>query len=221
MSSPTSYHTKTEIHSIGGKDYQIRSLLDRQQFHDPDAHAENAGISSAAWPIFGQIWPAGLVLAEIMSTQKVSGLRILEIGCGLGIASMIATERGASILATDHHPLASTFMDHNSELNQIGVTEFAQCDWTTSGSVIGLFDLIIGSDLLYEAAHPAQLADFIDRHVNASSAVIMVDGGRKLGGRFDRNMLEHGFVGGADGVAYITGNFKGKVLRYTRELQDH
>ena len=58
------YSVETSTYRIGKLDYQIRSLSDRQQFWDPDGQAERAGISSATWPIFGVVWPAGIALAQ-------------------------------------------------------------------------------------------------------------------------------------------------------------
>jgi hypothetical protein len=58
------YLLKYETVSGSGDDLQLRSLLDRQQFHDPLGEAEREGISSSAWPIFGLLWPSGRVLAH-------------------------------------------------------------------------------------------------------------------------------------------------------------
>ena len=56
------YSVQTTTHRIGADKFHIRSLRDRQQYWDPDGRAEHAGISSAAWPIFGVLWPAGIAL---------------------------------------------------------------------------------------------------------------------------------------------------------------
>lgn len=70
----------------------IRSLLDRQQFSDPLGLAERMGISSATWPLFGLLWPSGALLAAHMAARVLRpGERILEIGCGLALASLVAT----------------------------------------------------------------------------------------------------------------------------------
>jgi predicted nicotinamide N-methyase len=79
------YTVQTSSVRVGGADYRIRALSDKQQFADDAGVAERAGISSATWPLFGVLWPAGLVLAEEMSEFPVSGKRVLEIGCGLGL----------------------------------------------------------------------------------------------------------------------------------------
>ena len=81
------YATKLERVAIAGvEDLLIRSLLDRQQFSDPEGDAERLGISSAAWPLFGVLWPSAILLAERLVDRAVTPTeRILEIGCGLGL----------------------------------------------------------------------------------------------------------------------------------------
>jgi len=187
------YKLKFENHTIGGSAYRIRSLLDRQQFCDPDGVAERAGVQPAMWPIFGQVWPAGLFLAETMSGYPFAGRRILEIGCGIALASLVLQRRGADITSTDLHPLAGEFLHHNLALNDLLPLPFHPGAWSERLPPLGRFDLIIGSDLLYEPDHPALLAGFIDRHARERAEVIIVDPGRGMHGKFSRAMTALGY----------------------------
>src|SRR4051794_5259426 len=163
MSAP-GYKVEISTLSIGGIDYQIRALSDRQQFSDPDGSAERAGVSPASWPIFGVIWPSGRALAEAMTTFAVEGQRVLELGCGLGLASLVLQRRRADITASDHHPLAGEFLQANAALNALPPIAFHQAAWSEPQPELGRFDLIIASDVLYERDHPALVAGFVERH---------------------------------------------------------
>ena len=69
------YHTKQGRIAIAGvADLIIRSLLDREQFYDPLGEAEGLGISSAAWPLFGLLWPSAEHLAARMALRHGSTL---------------------------------------------------------------------------------------------------------------------------------------------------
>lgn len=103
------YQLKFETVSGSGDDLQLRSLLDRQRFHDPLGEAEREGISSSAWPIFGLLWPSGRVLVHVMLAFELEGKRVLELGCGLALASLVVHRRGGNITASDCHPLAADF----------------------------------------------------------------------------------------------------------------
>ena len=213
------YKVKVETISIGAVDYQIRSLLDRQQYSDPDGEAEGVGIPAAMWPIFGLIWPAGLFLAETMTTFPLEGRRILEIGCGIGLASLVLQRRCADITSTDLHPLAETFLKHNLALNQMAALPFFHCSWTHALPLLGKFDLIIGSDLLYEPEHPQLLAGFIDRHANEKVEVIIIDPGRGHHGKFNQAMVKLGYrqeTVWSDQQPIRVALKKGRILNYQR-----
>lgn len=217
MSSP--YITKLETVIVGGINYQIRSLSNLQQFYDPEQEAEQTGISSATWPLFGVVWPSGLMLAEIMSTRVIAGLRILELGCGLGIASLIANGRGARITASDYHPLAHEFIDENIRINGMRPIDFSNCDWNRPVTGLGKFDLIIGSDLLYEPDHPGLLSRFIDVHSSPVVNVIIVDPGRCQQAKFRRKMEALGYDPSAVPASKAhmkSHNFKGRITNYSR-----
>lgn len=190
----TGYSVETVTIRIAADDYRIRMLRDRQQFSDPDGRAERAGISSATWPLFGMVWPAGLALAEEMNRFPIEGLRILEVGCGLGFASLVLQKRGADITASDNHPLAEEFLQHNAELNGLRRIKYLDAPWTAMNPQLGDFDLLIGSDLLYERDHPAMLADFLQRHARPSARVVIAEPGRGYRSQFSKRMAEQGYT---------------------------
>lgn len=94
------YHTI----EFGELDIHLRTLRDNQQFSDDEGEAEALGISSAFWPLFGIVWDSGNVLAHLMVEYEIVGLRILEVGCGIALASLVLNHRLADITATDYHP---------------------------------------------------------------------------------------------------------------------
>ena len=228
------YHVKQDLVAIPGvDDLLIRSLLDRQQFSDPQGDAERLGISSSLWPLFGLLWPSGTHLAERLGARAVVTTdRVLEIGCGLGLASLVGHRAGADMTASDCHPLAARFLAHNLVLNDLGPMKYRHGQWP--GLVLprdaidecapvvvhGEFDLIIGSDVLYERDERGTLADFIAGLAAPVAEVWIVDPNRGNRSAFHRNMARHGFRmeeayldhEERDGVAA----YKGRMLTYRR-----
>jgi predicted nicotinamide N-methyase len=214
------YQVKFETITVGKRPFEIRSLKDRQQYDDPAGESKKAGVSAASWPLFGVVWPSGMMLADIMDTYPADGLRILEVGCGLGLASLVMHSHGADITASDYHPMAEKFMDKNIDLNKFAPIKFEVINWATIDNSLGKFDLIIGSDVLYEPNHPLLLANFIERHADGNCKVIIVDPGRRQRTEFTRRMVENGYSlipGVINGVLADSLEFKGKVLVYTRD----
>ena len=187
------YQVKQQIISVGARDYAIESLLDRQQFFDPDGVALRRGISEASWSFFGMLWPAGVALAEAMVDVDAGDRRVLEVGCGLALAGIVAHGRDLDITVSDHHPLGERFLLRNLELNAMRPLPFLDISWAEPNPTLGRFDLVIGSDLLYERGHPDELATFLDAHTSPGADVMIVDPGRRRGGELSRRMAARGF----------------------------
>jgi ETFB lysine methyltransferase len=144
-------------------DIHLRTLKDNQQFEDIDQVAEKLGISSANWPLYGVLWASGQVLSRHMLDFDIVGKRVLEVGCGIGLSSLLLNKRDCDITATDYHPEAGKFLAHNVALNNDKAIPFKRLDWADMNNDLGKFDLIIGSDLLYEQEHIELLSKFINR----------------------------------------------------------
>jgi predicted nicotinamide N-methyase len=213
------YTTRQHSVRLGGHDYLIRALSDRQQYADPDGLARKAGISSALWCLFGQIWPAGRVLAQAMSNFDIEGKRVLEVGCGLGLSSLVLKRRGADITASDHHPLAKSFLEHNAQLNGIAMPAYCDLPWDEDKPELGRFDLIIASDVLYERDHAALLSALMFRHAAPQAELVITDPGRGNSGRFTTAMLAQGYAVNEQRSPFDEGDqppYRGRLLSYRR-----
>ena len=217
------YEVETVNHHIGGSDFRIRALLNRQQFSDPDGSAERAGVPPASWSLFGVVWPAGLALAEEMSQFPIAGKSILELGCGIALTSLVLARRGADITACDYHPLAEAFLQHNVALNQLPALPFRTAPWLGPNPLLGHYDLIVGSDLLYERDHATLLAGFIALHTHPASQVLIADPGRGYVSTFSALMANLGYVRSAKAMAMANSigmpDSRGQLFSFLRSSQ--
>lgn len=221
------YQTQqTRVEIVGAAALQIRSLLDRQQFSDPLGAAARLGISSATWPLFGLLWPSGAHLAAHLAANLAAplaanlasnitaplaadpaehalqpGRRILEVGCGLALASLVGHRCGADMTASDCHPLAAEFLRANLALNGLLPMKYRHGEWdgrleggAQQERVSQRYELIIGSDVLYDRDASAALAGFIGRHATPDSEVWIVDPERGNRPAFTRSMAMQGYA---------------------------
>jgi predicted nicotinamide N-methyase len=228
------YQTKLERIAVAGvDDLIIRSLLDREQFADPHGHADRLGISSATWPLFGLPWPSGAQLAAQMAARLLTpNERVLEIGCGLALASLVAHRRGVDVTASDCHPLAASFLKANLRLNDLAPMKYRHGHWdsevtplarngvTALRSVQGKYDLIIGSDILYERDESGALSQFVTLHAAPNAEVWIVDPNRGNRAAFNHRMAAAGFVVTDERIEYLASEgvaaYKGRLLVYAR-----
>lgn len=204
---------------FGKTDIHLCTLRDNQQFHDPQGIAQSMGISSANWPLFGIIWPSSMVLAHYLLAYDTGSQRILEVGCGMALSSLLLNKQDADITATDHHPEAGKFLKRNTELNQGKPIAYERTDWMSGSDTLGLFDLIIGSDILYEDEHIELLASFIEAHSQPSCEVILVDPGRGRKAKLSARLVEFGFTSShhqPSNTDFLEKDFKGYILKFKR-----
>ncbi len=137
-------------------------------------------------PYYGNPWPAGITLADHMYRMGtwLEGKKVLEIGCGLAIPSLVCAHLGAQVVCTDIHPHVETLLRENLELNEmhsnaVRFVPFLFKDFEkTIAQELGTFDFIIASDVLYEKEHPRSIAQIAKTLCAKTGHIILVDPAR-------------------------------------------
>jgi predicted nicotinamide N-methyase len=96
-------------------------------------------------PYWAELWPAARALAAAL--PDVAGLRIVELGCGLGVPSLVAAARGAEVTATDWAADAIDLLRQNAARNGLELRAELR-DWRDPWNE--RFDLALAADVLYE-----------------------------------------------------------------------
>src|SRR4051812_21614595 len=144
-------------------------------------HQEGAdGRSAPYWAI---PWPSGVKLAAELAGRDLSGCRVLELGCGLAIPSIVAARHGAEVTATDGSSDAVVFAAHNLALNDVQ-GEVAVSDWREGDDLVdgAPWDLVLASDVLYLRQNVEVLLKLLPRLIGAGGEAIVADPNRS-GGR--------------------------------------
>jgi predicted nicotinamide N-methyase len=204
---------------LGETDYHLRTLRDLQQCPDDLVEASDQGVSSATWPLFGVLWQSEELLSGLMVTQDIKNIRILEVGCGTALASIVLRRRGADITATDYNPDAQAFLTRNTSLNELAPILCVCTNWHDSNESLGRFDLIIGSDLLYDPHNVKPLVNFLKTHANPNCGMVIVDPRRGLTGPFIRQVQKLGFSVQVEQLVYPIDSDAGEnflIMRFSR-----
>jgi predicted nicotinamide N-methyase len=123
------------------------SLLDEEAFADDEF-----------MPYWAELWPAGLALAYELP-ERLDDLRVVELGCGLGVPSLVAAARGAHVTAVDWAGDAIALLRVNASTNNLSLAA-VHADWRRFD---GSFDLALAADVLYEARNVEPLAALVSR----------------------------------------------------------
>jgi len=145
--------TVTEAIDIGGARLLLERPVDPESLIDEQAFAEDEFL-----PYWAERWPSGIALAEYAALLDLRGTRILELGCGLGVPSLVAARRGAEVVATDWSPDAVGLLARNAARNRVRL-DAVTADWRDGGALAarGPFGLVLAADVLYEERNAAPI----------------------------------------------------------------
>jgi predicted nicotinamide N-methyase len=139
----------------------LRLLQPAESAEIPDDHQVEWAPIAPYWSV---LWRSGVALARELDGEALAGRRVVELGCGLAAPSISAARGGATVLATDGDVDALALVRRNAEANGVRV-EAAALDWADPDELVerGPFDLVLGSDILYERPSVALLLRLLPR----------------------------------------------------------
>jgi predicted nicotinamide N-methyase len=162
---------------IGGVEIELERPVDPESLVDETAFADDEYL-----PYWAERWPSGIALAEHVASLELAGRRVLELGCGLGLPSLVAAREAAEVVATDWARDAIALLARNAVRNGTEVTAVT-ADWREPERFVALgpFALVLAADVLYEERNAEPILALLER-LGAPAAI--ADPGRRHASAF-------------------------------------
>ena len=114
-------------------------------------------------PYWAELWPCARSLAAHLAGLDLTGTRVLELGCGLALPSLVAALRGADVLASDYSADALERVAESGRrtLGRRMPTLLADLHEPSALLASGPFDLVLGADLLYDCTMASAMGALI------------------------------------------------------------
>jgi predicted nicotinamide N-methyase len=125
------------------------------------------------------LWESAVGLSQRLVEEPglVVGKRVLELGAGTGLPGLVARSLGAHVCQTDQMDDVLSVAALNERENALtGIRRFRADwrDWVEQAS----FDVILGADILYDAATYGSITSILDRSLAPGGRVVLADPGR-------------------------------------------
>lgn len=134
-------------------------------------------------PFWAELWPSAIAMARYIWAEKdFNNCRVLELGAGIGLAGLAAALKGGNVLQTDFISQALLLTAENCRLNG-AKTSYRLADWREF-HLDDKFDVILGSDILYEPKMHTYIKDIIHNNLEDQGQVYLADPGRSFAGDF-------------------------------------
>jgi predicted nicotinamide N-methyase len=136
-------------------------------------------------PYWANVWESAIVLAEEIAAIDGTGLTLLELGCGLGLPSLVAARAGFDVTATDYESAALEGVRFNAARNALPAVTTRELDWRHPPADLGHYDRVVAADVLYESHHPAALAAVIAATLAPGGQALVADPCRQKAAGFE------------------------------------
>ena len=146
-------------------------------------------------PYWTYLWPSAIGLARYLDLNHgFSEQRILEIGCGFGLAGIVACKKGGIVLFTDYEPDTLAFARYNAARNRcVDRASFVQMDWN-SPCLKGKFSRILASDVIYEDTHWNPILTLLQTHLTPDGEAVFSEPNRTSAAGFLKRISRYGFT---------------------------
>jgi predicted nicotinamide N-methyase len=170
---------------------ELWTVADLHRFVDADILLR--AVDPPAPPYWALPWiGARAIAARLLTSRPGATTRVLEIGCGLGLAGVAAGLAGASVMFTDYVAEALAFARANAEQHRLRSFDTRVVDFTRD-RLGERYDLVIAADVVYEPDSYEPLVEFLTTHTAPHGRVLLTESLRADAKRVLAMLVERGF----------------------------
>jgi predicted nicotinamide N-methyase len=152
-------------------------------------------------PYWAYLWPGASFLAEVVASEvwPVPGdgqgpAEVLEIGCGVGLAGLVALARGLRVKFTDYDRAPLHFVDRSVRENGFDPSLYTTglLDWRDLPDL--RYSIILGSDVLYERRLVPLVANLLAKMLAPGGLALIACPGRVSAATFPAALAAQGLT---------------------------
>lgn len=190
------YKTQVLSLKILEKSYRLHQVTNVDEVFDQliNASPDDEAVKDERIPYWTEIWPSAIGMSEFIIEHKAmfQQKKVIEIGSGLALPSIVASEYAGTITITDYLEDAISFAKINAVENQIHLAEYKILDWRNI-NLGTTYDIVLASDITYEKRTFEYVPKAIHTLLNHDGVCIIAEPNRSMAKEFYLNELPQHF----------------------------
>ena len=172
---------------VGNFNFKVLRIKDIDTLFSLLLNKTHADISftDERMPYWADLWPSAIALSEYITEHSalVKNQDVIELGCGLGLPGMVASNLGGKVLMTDYLEEALSFARLNWEQNLSSVFNSELVDWRKIDDK-KKYDIVLASDVAYENRSFQPLLIALKSLVKKNGRILLSEPNRKFSSPF-------------------------------------
>src|SRR4051794_26281075 len=168
--SPTVQDVVEHVIAVDGRDLRLLAPRDSDALLDEEAFEHEEFL-----PYWAELWPSAVALGRVLARRPLTGRRVLELGCGLGLPAIVAALGGGRVLATDWSPDAGAMTAENPARKGAALAPAVFRGDAPPEPLGPPWPLVLASDVLYEPRNVGLLLALLPRATAAGGEVWLAD----------------------------------------------
>jgi predicted nicotinamide N-methyase len=189
-------------HQLGNREVKVVRPADPERLLD-DPAVLDWNRRDDYMPYWPHLWPGAYLLADALaadpalapnSERGTTDPEVLEIGCGLGFAGLVALSFGHKVRFTDYDPGCFGFIERSALENGFDPSRF-RCevlDWRHLPEE--QFPIILGADVIYEHRLVPMVAEVIERMLSPGGVALLGSPYRVSAEQFPAEVTSRGLL---------------------------
>lgn len=192
----TEYRTRDIDLDLDGLSVRLTLVANTDELMDQliakgEAHKD---VQDERIPYWADLWPSAIALGKYLVREKMirPGMRVTEIGCGLGLPGIVAGLLGAEVTFTDYLEGALQLVRHNWEQNVDRPARFKLMDWRDPDPALSA-ELLLASDVAYETRAFEPLPAAFQTLCEPGGTILLSEPSREIAKSFLSSLPDAGF----------------------------